>query len=50
MLYIFFLTRLREETIWDLPVLYAMDYDLRAIATLVIFKPRFNFKSYNSNE
>jgi hypothetical protein len=30
----FFHTRLREESIWDLPVLYAMDYDLRAIATM----------------
>lgn len=30
----YFYTRLREETNWDLPVLYAMDYDLRAIATL----------------
>ena len=39
MVHIFFYTRLREETIWDLPVLYAMDYDLRAIATLVLIMP-----------
>lgn len=32
-----FYSLLREDTNWILPVLYAMDYDLRAIATLVHF-------------